>query len=257
MPSTETSQGEDPLSPAVPPGAVTPSRRPGPPNRTLQWVLWSVLILVIGGLTANFVRQQWRGVKPQDDTPLDRFNTVPTFSFTERSGQPFGTEHLAGKIWIANFFFSTCPGPCLRMNAKMMELQEALKGDHANVPLVSFSVYPEQDTPEVLRHYAERFKALPDRWFFLTGERGKIYDVAKKGFMLITMEAPGKGGKPPEDGQFIHSTKLALVDRQGVVRHYYDSESAEVVQHVLSDIGTLLREQPAKSGGTKPSVPGT
>ena len=136
---------------------------------------------------------------------------------------------------MANFFFTTCPGPCLRMNAKMMELQEALKGDHANVPLVSFSVYPEQDTPEVLRRYAERFKALPDRWFFLTGERSKIYDVAKKGFMLITMEAPGEGGKPPEDGQFIHSTKFALVDRQGVVRHYYDSENTEVVQHVLSD----------------------
>ena len=242
MPAIDTPGSESALPPAT---TGTATLRPTPLNPTLQWVLWSVLILVIGGLTVNFVRQQWRGVVPHDPTPLERFNPVPEFSFTERSGQPFGTAQLQGKVWIANFFFTTCPGPCLRMNAKMMELQEALKGDRANIPLVSFSVYPEQDTPEVLRHYADRVKARPGQWFFLTGERSKIYDVAKKGFMLITMEAPGEAGRASEEGQFIHSTKLALVDRQGMVRHYYDSENTEVVQQVLSDLGTLLREQPA------------
>ncbi len=214
------------------------------PNRTLQWVLWSVLVLVMGLLSANFVRQQWRAMERRDITPMEHFNTVPDFSFTTQNGQPFGTEQTKGKIWLANFFFTTCPGPCLRMNHKAMEIQEALNGDHSDVRIVSFSINPEQDTPEVLKKYAERMKARPDHWYFLTGERSKIYDVAKRGFMLITMEAPGENGRPPEEGQFIHSTKIALIDRQGVVRRYYDSESPEVVQHVLSDIGSLLREQP-------------
>ena len=80
---------------------------------------------------------------------------------------------------------------------------------------------------------------------FLTWASDAIYDIAKRGFMLVTMPAPGENGKPPEEGQFIHSTKIALVDRNGVVRRYYDSENPELNQHLLSDIGSLLREQPA------------
>lgn len=216
-------------------------------NRTLRWVLWSVLILVMGGLSANFVRQQWRSMERRDITPLESFNAVPEFRLTAQNGQPFGSEQTKGKIWLANFFFTTCPGPCLQMNRKVMEIQEALNGDHSDVQVVSFSVNPEQDTVDVLKRYAERMKARPGHWFFLTGERSKIYDIAKKGFMLITMQAPGEDGKPPEEVQFIHSTKIALVDRQGIVRRYYDSASPEVVQHVLSDVGSLLREQPVNA----------
>ncbi len=214
------------------------------PSRTLQWVLWSALILVIGGLTANFVAQQWRGMQRRDITPMERFNTVPAFTLTERNGQPFGSVQLAGKIWLANFFFTTCPGPCLRMNGKMMEIQQALSRDRANVQLVSFTINPEADTPKVLQHYADRFKALPDRWMFLTGDHDVIYDVAKRGFMLPATTAATDSRQQLSEGEFIHSTRIALVDRQGVVRRYYDSESLEVVQHVLSDVGSLLREQP-------------
>ena len=112
---------------------------------------------------------------------------------------------------------------------------------------MSFSIDPGHDTPAVLSQYAERFKAKPERWKFLTGARDAIYDVANHGFMLMAMEAPAQNGQPPPEGLFIHSTKIALVDRQGVVRRYYDSENAELTQHVLSDVGSLLREQPEPS----------
>ena len=244
MIETETSRGG---GEPVPVGGAAVSRPVARENssRTLRWVLWSVLILVMGGLSANFVRQQWRSMQRRDITPMERFNTVPAFSFTSQTGQPFGSEQTRGKIWLANFFFTTCPGPCLQMNHKVMEIQEALNGDHSDVQMVSFSVNPEQDTVDVLKRYAERMKARPGHWFFLTGERSKIYDIAKQGFMLLTMQAPGEEGKPSAEVQFIHSTKVALVDRQGVVRRYYASEGPEVVQQVLSDVGSLLREQPA------------
>lgn len=212
-----------------------------PVNRTLHWVLWSILVLVIGGLVAGFVRQQWRGAERRSFTRLDHFKTVPAFTLTERTGKPFDSASLKGKIWLANFFFAACPGPCPLMNRRMTEIQEDLHKMKGDVRLVSFTIDPEDDTPEVLQRYAKRFQAEEGKWFFLTGERQRIYDVAKGGFMLVVEPEPSAPGAPPA---FVHSTKIALVDRKGEVRGYYDSTHPEVVQQVLLDIGNLLREQP-------------
>jgi protein SCO1/2 len=221
---------------------------PAPINRTLQWTLLAALVLTIAGITAAFAFQQWKKSERHDFRALDRFKTVPAFELTERSGRAFdaGSE-LKGKIWFADFFFTTCPGPCLLMNKRMQELQEAVTrktGD--DVRLVSFTVFPQHDTPEVLSRYAERFHAQPGRWFFLTGEKSKIYDLANKTFLLSAVDAASDAEKT-QSGDFVHSTKIALVDRQGVVRGYYDSASSEAVQHALTDLGNLLREQPGQA----------
>ncbi len=222
------------------------ARQPAPPlNRTLQWTLLAALGLTILGITGAFAFQQWKHAERRDFRALDRFKTVPAFQLTERSGQPFdaGSE-LKGKIWFADFFFTTCPGPCLLMSKRMQELQEAVArkaGD--DVRLVSFTVFPQHDTPEVLSRYAERFHAKPGHWFFLTGEKEKIYELANKTFLLSAVEA-GSDAEKAQSGDFVHSTKIALVDRAGVVRGYYDSASPESVQHALADLGSLLREQP-------------
>jgi protein SCO1/2 len=220
-----------------------------PVNRTLHRVVWSVLILVIAGLVAGFVRQQWRGVERRGFTRLEQFRKVPDFTLTERTGQPFDSSALKGKIWLADFFFTACPGPCLVMNGRVQEVQGALRKTGQDVQMVSFSINPEGDTPEVLRRYAERFHAETGKWFFLTGDRAKIYDVAKNGFMLAVQEdqkdeAADGAAATPHPPQFTHSTMIALVDRQGVVRGYYNSTNPEVVQKLLLDIGNLLREQP-------------
>ena len=215
-------------------------------NPVFQRVVWTVLVLIIVGIIALFVRQQWTGVvQRRGTTKLDRFNTVRDFELVERTGQPFrNSESLRGKVWVANFFFTSCPGPCLEMNARMAEVQEAIRRKNDEVRLVSFTVYPEHDTPEVLRRYADRFQARTGVWYFLTGDKPTIYDIAHKDFMLGVTDAQ-TGEEKLSEGEFVHSTKLALVDRHGVVRGYFDSTSPEAFQRLLVAIGDVLREQPA------------
>ena len=221
------------IEPPTPPDAVVPA----PINPTFQRFIWGALTLLILGIVVLFVRQQWRGAERRGFATLDRFNTIPDFELVERTGQPFRSAESL-------FFFTTCPGPCLEMNARMAQVQEAIRRRNDQVRLVSFSVYPEQDTPATLRRYAERFQARPDVWFFLTGDKPTIYDLAHKNFMLGVTDAT-TGEEKLREGEFVHSTKLALVDRRGVVRGYFDSTSPEAFQRLLTAIGDVLREQPA------------
>jgi protein SCO1/2 len=217
----------------------------------LQWVVWSVLGLIIAGIVANFVRQQWLAAERRPAVTLDHFGQVPAFTLTERSGRPFQSASLQGKIWLADFFFTACPGPCLVMNARMEEIGQLLRRDHADVRLVSFSIAPEADTPEVLRRYAQRFNApAADQWSFLTGERSTIYDLAHKAFLLPLIDN-SRGQVSTADGQFIHSTRISLVDRQGEVRGSFDSAAPEVTEKVLTAVGELLREQPVPPGSPR------
>ncbi len=219
-----------------------------PVNRTLQWTVWSALGLIVLGLLAGLVRQQWRAAERHGGgAALDHFNRVPDFSLTERSGQPFGSSELKGKVWLASFFFTACPGPCLRMNDRLQEIQHALDHDkHGDVRIVSFSIAPEMDTPEVLRKYAERFHASPSQWLFLTGDRTRIYDLAHEVFTL----AVKKVDDPADPNAYVHSTRIALVDREGIVRGSFDATNPdgtpndEVIQQVLTGVGELLREAP-------------
>jgi protein SCO1/2 len=133
------------------------------------------------------------------------------------------------------------------MNARMQDIGQALQGDRADVRLVSFSIAPEADTPEVLRRYAQRFPVPGDRWSFLTGDKTAIYDLAHKAFLLPLIDN-SQGQVNAADGEFIHSTRISLVDRHGEVRGTFDSASPEVTQQVLTAVGELLREQPAAAG---------
>ena len=224
---------------------VTGAGRPppvAPINRTLQAALWALLVVVIVGLLAAFARQQWTKSMQRGVVTLERFNTLPEFALTERNGKDFGSKDLLGKIWLADFIFTTCPGPCPKMSEKFYEVQQALKKAN-DVKLVSFTVWPDFDKPPILTAYANKFNALPDKWYFLTGNKKTIYDLAHKSFMLgITDKETGR--EMLKEGEFVHSTKVALVDRHGVVRGYYDSGNDEAVQKILIDVGNLLREQP-------------
>lgn len=221
---------------------------PAPVSRTLQWVVWSALGLLIAGVLIASVRQMWKASEQKGVAKLDRFRKVPDFVLTERSGRPFDSAELRGQLWLADFFFTACPGPCLVMNGRMESVAQALARDHSGqVRLVSFSVAPEADTPEVLRKYAERFHAGPaERWAFLTGDEAKIYDLARNAFLLPTIDNQGKpqAERAEGEGDFIHSEKIALVDRQGVVRAYFNSTDPEAIQQILTAVGDLLREQP-------------
>jgi protein SCO1/2 len=167
---------------------------------------------------------------------VSSYGTVPTFQLVNQNGQAFGSAQLAGKIWIADFIYTTCPGPCPMISSRMSELQKPL--EKTDVHLVSFSVDPEKDTPEVLRGYAEKLQTEPARWDFLTGPKSTIYKLSHDGFKLAVSDGSDAEGIP------VHSTRMALVDRHGQIRGYYDAAEADAVTKLVADTTHLLREQP-------------
>jgi protein SCO1/2 len=164
---------------------------------------------------------------------VSSYGSVPEFQLINQDGKSFGSADLRGKIWIADFVYSTCPGPCPMISSRMSELQKPF--EKTDVHLVSFTVDPAKDTPEVLRGYAEKLQAEPGRWDFLTGPQSTIYNLSRNGFKLAVSEE----NKIP-----IHSTRMILVDRRGEIRGYYDATEADAVTKLVADTTHLLREQP-------------
>ncbi|MCP5117733.1 MAG: SCO family protein, partial [bacterium] len=120
----------------------------------------------------------------QKPIELETLSTVPAFTLTSQTGESFDSVvELNGKVWVANFIFTTCVGPCPRMSSRMRRIQARVE-DLPNVRLVSFTVDPETDTPEALAEYAGKFHAQPGRWFFLTGETETLHQLNRHAFLL-------------------------------------------------------------------------
>ncbi len=160
--------------------------------------------------------------------PLPTLGRLPDFALVDQRGAAVSLESFAGRIWVADFFFTTCAGPCPIMSSKMAALQRTFSRV-PNVQLVSFTVNPEVDTPEVLLAYADRYQAVEDRWTFLTGDRADLTALALDGFHL------GAGDQPIH-----HSTYFTLVDGQGRLRGYYDSTVPRALDRLVADIQQLL-----------------
>ena len=172
--------------------------------------------------------------------PLPVLGQVPDFSLIERSGQAVSLKDLKGQVWVADFVFTHCAGPCPLLSRRMQSLQEPL-ADQPGVRLVSFSVDPERDTPEVLAEYAKRYSA-GDRWLFLTGEKESLYWLIMDGFKLGVDDGSAVNAGVPGPGTITHSTRFVLVDREGRIRAYYDGSSEDIAEQLLPDIQALLRE---------------
>jgi protein SCO1/2 len=200
-------------------------------------VLWKITLILIPLVTLGVLL--WLRhveVNALRQRTVSSYGTVPSFQLVNQSGQPFGSAQLAGKIWIADFIYTTCPGPCPMISSRMSELQKPL--EKTDVHLVSFSVDPEKDTPQVLRGYADKLQADPKRWDFLTGPRSAIYKLSHDGFKLAVSDGSNEQGIP------VHSTRMVLVDRRGQIRGYYEATEADAVTKLLADTNHLLREQP-------------
>ena len=198
---------------------------------------WKITLVLIPLVTAAFLFWLWRfQVNALSHRPLPSYGNVPSFELVNQDAQPFGSEQLSGKIWIADFISTSCPGPCPIISTRMSELQKPLA--KSDVHLVSFSVDPEKDTPEVLQAYAGKLRKEPLRWDFLTGVRSAIYSLARDGFKLTAFESGDETGFP------VHDTRFVLVDRHGTIRGYYDALAADGVTKLLADTNHLLREQP-------------
>jgi protein SCO1/2 len=164
--------------------------------------------------------------------PIPTYSAVPDFSLTERSNRAITRNDLDGKVWVADFIFTHCGGICPAMSSKMEKLQERLPKE---VVLVSFSVDPANDTPEVLSEYAKRYNADPERWLFLTGDAAALQRLSIDGFKLALDATSGTKEEP-----ITHSSRFALVDRQGNIRGYYGMEDADTLDRIVTDVKNLL-----------------
>ena len=164
--------------------------------------------------------------------PLPSFGVVPDFTLTDQTGAAFqSASKLGKKIWIADFIFTNCPGPCPRMSSQMHQVQAALDGND-DVRFVSFTVDPARDTPPVLAAYAQHFEADPGKWYFLTGAEADLNRMSRGVFMLGNV-----------DGSLQHSTRFALIDGSGRIRGYYLTSEADAIPTLIADTKRLLKEQ--------------
>ena len=164
------------------------------------------------------------------ENELPEIGMVPEFEFVNSEQETITLNNLKGKVWVADFIFTTCTMACPMMTGNMNIIHKKYKKND-NVRLVSISVYPEYDTPEVLTKYASQYDANTSRWYFLTGEESTVKRVIKDGFKIGDYE-----------DIIFHSEKFALVDKKGMIRAYYNGMKTEDMKKLKKDINILLKQ---------------
>jgi cytochrome oxidase Cu insertion factor (SCO1/SenC/PrrC family) len=188
---------------------------------TKEKLLWAILVATLLGVPAAFFIQQSQ--KPK----LPHYGMASDFTLTERDGRSVSQKNLRGKIWVADFIFTSCAGQCPMISQQMERLQRQLP---SSVTFVSFTVDPERDTPEVLADYSKNYNADSSRWLFLTGDKETLTRVTTS-FYMDGIEDPN-----------LHSIRFALVDPYSQIRGYYDASDPQALQKLSSDVAALLRE---------------
>lgn len=160
---------------------------------------------------------------------------LPAYTLTNEQGQTFGAANLRGKTYIANFVFTSCPSVCPRLTQRMADVQERTKDLGDALHLVTFTVDPETDTPEVLRGYAQKYGADSNRWVFLTGPLKEIEPVVVKGFKMML----DKKETTPGLFEIVHGERFVLVDGKGFVRGFYEAKD-EGIEAIIRDARKLV-----------------
>lgn len=203
-----------------------------------------LFLLVFGG---TFWGLKEMGYLPQggERPPADvrelipAYGEVPAFSLLEASGQGLTREKLKGKIWIVSFIFTSCAGTCPIMATRNQALQGALPED---VLLLSISVDPDTDTPEVLNEWGKRFDRDPKKWLLATGDFLHVHKLMRKGLKLLS------------DDPIAHSTGFVLVDNYGIMRGYYESMQEDEMNRLLKDVKKLKAEMDLFKDVSKPEM---
>ena len=197
------------------------------------WLVFAALALAVPVSALLFTRAA--------ATPLPVLAELPQFKLTDDQGRAFGRAEMEGRVWIADFVFTSCADACPRLTQKLKAVQDRLVPleQGGNIGLLSISVDPERDTPAKLRQYAQTFGAREGLWHFLTGPQGEVERTVVKGFHMAMAKMPLP--KDPADPHLeafdiMHGEKLVLVDRRGQIRGYYDADDAD---RLLRDARTL------------------
>ncbi len=160
------------------------------------------------------------------------FFTVPDFQFINQNGTTVDESFVKNKVWVANFFFTSCPSICTKMMSNLQTVQSAF-AKSSDVRIISFSVDPERDSAARLNTYAQARHINAGQWQLATGRKKDLYQFARKGLSVVATD--GDGGA--ED--FIHSDNLVLIDKDNHIRGYYDGTDAADTKRLIEDIKTL------------------
>lgn len=210
-----------------------------------------VIILIAGISIAVFINTQDyspdepKVYQPKDINPELKDNTINynekdhrigDFAFLDQEGDTITKKNVEGKIYVTDYFFTTCPTICPKMTAQLERVQEKFKND-PDVLILSHTVHPENDTVEVMARYAKSHGAIPKKWFFLTGEKEELYKLARQSYFVLKPAEVGEVGDAGSD--FIHTNNFVLVDQKGRIRGYYDGTSPKEVDQLMEDIQKL------------------
>lgn len=205
----------------------------------------SFIVLIFGiwavpKIVGNFAKVDMAYILNENKEPTK----VPNFSFTNQNGKTITHKDYDGKVYVVEFFFTTCPSICPIMNRNMVRIQNEFYGN-PDLGIASFSINPEHDTPQVLKAYAESYKITNPNWHLLTGDKAEIYTLANEGFHIYA------GESLDSDEVFEHSGLFALIDKEGNIRSrydengnpviYYDGLEAEGIRMITEDIKLLLK----------------
>jgi len=212
-------------------------------NDSKRFLLLSAAVVVVGIVLGTALwlklepRRQLGAWNENSSDGLKHYGTVPDFALMERSGAGVNLAHLRGKIWVADFIYTTCTDTCPLQTGMLARLQEEY-ASNPDVHLVSVTVDPERDTPQTLSLYAAKHNADAKRWLFLTGQRDRIINLIRDGFHLSVATLPNRA---EQSGMIPHSPRFVLIDKQARIRGYYDSRELEAFVRLKNDIDTLLK----------------
>ena len=167
---------------------------------------------------------------------VKKYHTIAPFTMTNQNGQTITEKDYENKVYVADFFFTTCPSICPIMTKNMFSLQEKLKTKYPEVKLLSYSVTPEIDTIEQLKRYAIENKVDDKIWNLVTGDKKEIYTLARKSYLVVQND--GNGG--PHD--MIHTENFVLIDKENRIRGYYDGTDIYEMDRLITEIGMLKND---------------
>ena len=167
---------------------------------------------------------------------VKKYHTIAPFTMTNQNGQTITEKDYENKVYVADFFFTTCPSICPIMTKNMFSLQEKLKTKYPEVKLLSYSVTPKIDTIEQLKRYAIENKVDDKIWNLVTGDKKEIYTLARKSYLVVQND--GNGG--PHD--MIHTENFVLIDKENRIRGYYDGTDINEMDRLITEIGMLKND---------------
>ena len=206
----------------------------------------AVFYVIMSTGKTNFIHLPYIGERELAANGKDTiYHAIPPFKFVNQDGDSITDKNYEGKIYVADYFFTTCKTICPKMASELQRVQSGFAYTNGLVQILSHTVNPEDDSVPVLKAYADMVHADAKMWNFVTGDKKQLYDIARSGYLVNALE--GDGG--PDD--FIHSELFVLVDKEKHIRGIYDGTNIKEVNNLLDDIKVLIAEYTIKENKNK------